>query len=106
MAKTAAQRQAAYRARRAHAGPDGNGEHRVTTWLDTSTWLALDRLARRYAVTRRAMIERLVRAEDDRVLATIDPDSPDWREYFNDRLLLRNDDGRQSPKQGESVPSS
>ncbi|SAL07556.1 hypothetical protein AWB78_08631 [Caballeronia calidae] len=106
MAKTTAQRQAAYRARRAYAGPDGNGERRVTTWLDTSTWLALDRLARRYAVTQRAMIAQLIRAEDDRILATIDPDSPDWREYFNDRLLLRNDDGHQGSEQRETVPSS
>jgi hypothetical protein len=106
MAKTTAQRQAEYRARRAHAGPDGNGERRLSTWLDTSTWLALDRLARRYAVTHRAMIEQLVRAEDERVLATIEPDSPHWRAYFNDTLLLRNDDGHQHPEQRETVRSS
>jgi hypothetical protein len=109
MAKTTAQRQAAYRKRRAHAGPDGNGERRVTTWLDTSTWLALERLARRYAVTQREMIARLVRAEDDRVLAAMEPDTPEWSEYFDDdrwRRLLRNADGKQGSEQREGVPTS
>lgn len=92
MAKTAAQRQAAYRARRLHAGQDGNGERRLSVWVDTSTWLALARLARRYAVTQRTIVERLIRAEDEHVLAAIEPDSPQWREYFDDRLLRSNGD--------------
>ena len=33
MAKTAAQRQAAYRARSHHAGHDGNGERRLSVWV-------------------------------------------------------------------------
>jgi hypothetical protein len=91
MTKTAAQRQAAYRARRAHAGPDGNGERHLSVWIDTSTWLALARLARRYAVTKRSMIERLVLAQEERILAAIEPDSPLWRAYFDDKPLRRND---------------
>lgn len=62
MAKTAAERQAAYRKGRAEAGE--NGERRLNTWVSTSSFLALDRLAKRYGVTKREMIERLVLEAD------------------------------------------
>ena len=103
MAKTAAQRQSAYRARRAHAGPDGNGERHLSVWIDTSTWLALARLARRYAVTKRSMIERLVLAEEERILAAIEFDSPQWCAYFDDKPLRRND-ADHGPEQGANAP--
>jgi hypothetical protein len=99
MAKTAAQRQAAYRARRNHAGHDGGGERRLSVWVSTSTWLAIARLARRYAVTQRALIERLVIKEDERVLAAIELDSPQWHAYFNDQLLRHNDALREPGKE-------
>ena len=83
MAKTAAERQAQYRARRPHAGNDGNGERRLNLWLSTQADLALERLARRYCVTKREIIERLVIAEDDSVSSGIDFDSPEWSEYFS-----------------------
>ncbi|HVQ17354.1 MAG TPA: hypothetical protein VMS40_27310 [Vicinamibacterales bacterium] len=91
MAKTAAQRQAAYRARRPHAGNDGNGERRLSVWIDTGASLALARLARRYAVTQQALIERLVIAEDERILAGIELDSAQWRAYFAGTSLRSND---------------
>ena len=93
MAKTAAQRQAAYRARRPHAGNDGNGERHLSVWIDTRASLALARLARRYAVTQRALVERLVIAEDERILAGMELDSPQWRAYFADTSLRSNDGG-------------
>ena len=83
MAKTAAQRQAQYRARRPHAGDDGNGERRLNLWVSTRADLAVKRLARRYCVTKRQIIERLAIAEDDRISSDIDLDSPEWNEYFN-----------------------
>jgi hypothetical protein len=83
MAKTAAQRQAAYRARRASG--DGNGERRLNVWVSTGAALGLDRLARRYGVTKREVIERLLKAEDDRVLAGIELDTPEWDAYFGVR---------------------
>ncbi len=46
MPKTAAERQAAYRARRPFAGTDNNGERRINTWVNTGTYLALKRLSR------------------------------------------------------------
>ena len=91
MAKTAAQRQAAYRGRRPHAGNDGNGERRLSVWIDTGASLALARLARRYAVTQQTLIERLVIAEDERILGGIEPDSAQWRAYFAGTPLRSND---------------
>jgi hypothetical protein len=82
MAKTPAQRQAEFRAKRPSAGADGNGQRQINTWLDTGAALALERLSRRYAVTQRQLLERLIREEDARVLQTIELDSKEWGEYF------------------------
>lgn len=82
MAKTAAERQAKYRARRPHAGNDGNGERRLNLWLSTAADLAIERLARRYCVTKREIIERLVIAQDERISSNIEFDSPEWCKYF------------------------
>lgn len=82
MAKTAAQRQADYRAKRAIAGNEGNGERRLNMWIETSAALALDRLATRYGVTKQAMIEKLITEADKAVLDTLDIDKPEWDEYF------------------------
>jgi len=83
MAQTTAQRQAAYRARRASAGKDGNGERRLDMWIGTEADLALARLAGRYAATKRQMLERLISRADDAILRRLDPDSKQWDLYFN-----------------------
>jgi hypothetical protein len=87
MAKSAAQRQAEYRGRRPFAGD--NGERRLSLWIRTGAALALDRLARRYGVTKREMIERLIVTQDEVVLATIALDSPEWDEYIDARSVTR-----------------
>lgn len=87
MTKTAAQRQADYRARRPLQGKDGNGEQRLNTWIDTRAHLALTRLAARYCVTKRELLERLINNEDQRILATIELDSPEWDRYFKVTLV-------------------
>jgi hypothetical protein len=46
MAKTTAERQAAYRSRR----NDGEGDRRLNTWFRYKTHFALNRLAKRYGV--------------------------------------------------------
>lgn len=69
MAKTAAERQREYRANRATAGD--NGERRLNTWIDTSAALALERLAVRYGVTKRQMLEKLIKEADDAVINTL-----------------------------------
>jgi hypothetical protein len=105
MAKTAAQRQAAYRARRPHAGNDGNGERCLSVWIETRASLALSRLARCYTVTQLALIERLVLTEDERILAGIELDSAQWCAYFADPSL-RSNDGDQIHGKGENMASS
>jgi hypothetical protein len=82
MAQTTAQRQATYRARRATAGKDGNGERRLDMWVSTEADLALARLARRYTVTRRQLLERLIMRADDAIVRRLDPDTPQWDRYF------------------------
>lgn len=78
MAKTAAQRQAHYRARR----NDGDGERRINSWVTSGTDYALDRLARRQGITRRAILERLIVEADAAILCTLDIDTPEWDAYF------------------------
>jgi hypothetical protein len=83
MAQTTAQRQAAWRARRATAGNDGNGERRLDMWVSTEVDLALARLARRHAITKRQMLEQLIVRADDAIVRRLDPDSEQWDSYFN-----------------------
>ncbi len=78
---TNAGRQAAYRARRAQAGD--NGERRINTWVTTGAALALGRLANHYAVTRKEMLERLILEADEGIIDTLDPESEQWRAYFD-----------------------
>ncbi|MEJ7747455.1 MAG: hypothetical protein WKF61_12075 [Luteimonas sp.] len=80
MPKTSAQRQAAYRARRPMVG--SSGERRLNTWVSTGAHMALERIATRDGVTQRAVLERLLRAEDDRILAGMAPNSPEWLAYL------------------------
>jgi len=77
MAKTVAQRQAEYRKRQ-----DRGDGHRLNGWIGSDAHFALKRLARRYGVTKQELIERLAIAEDDRILAGIELDSPEWNTYF------------------------
>ena len=53
-ARTAAERQAAYRKSRLMAGE--NGERRINTGVTAGASLALARLAQRYGVTQRVML--------------------------------------------------
>ena len=82
-AKTPAQRQAEYRKARAFAGPDGNGDRRLNTWISTGASLALSRLANRYGVTRREILERLISEADEKISATLELDSPERAAYFD-----------------------
>jgi hypothetical protein len=93
MANTAAQRQAAYRARRSRAGRDGNGERQLNMWVNTEAALGLARLARRAGVTQREMVERLVMQADKQVLAGLDPDAPGWDVYFGVRAAVLDEVG-------------
>ncbi len=74
-----AQRQAAYRARRAEAGD--NGERRINTWVSTAAALALARLARRYAVTQRGTVKRNILGAD-KVVAEKRQPNPQYRSEY------------------------
>lgn len=81
MAKTTAERQAAYRERQDSGGVDGNGQRRVSMWLSTEAALALRRLSSRYGVTQRELVENMLLAEDERILATMKIDTTEWDSY-------------------------
>ena len=84
MGQTAAQRQAQYRQRRLAAGVDGNGEQRLNAWVSTGTQMALVRLARRDKGAMRAVLERLILAEEQAHLAGVEVDSAEWKAYFGE----------------------
>lgn len=90
MPKTTAERQAAYRARQSSTNGEGDGKRRVSVWLSTGCTLALGRLARRYGVTQQALLEQVLLAEDERILATIALDSEQWNQYFGVAPLQSN----------------
>lgn len=91
MAKSTAERQAAYRARQDSEGADGNGQRRVSMWLSTGAALALARLARRYGVTQREFVENILIAEDERVLAAMAIDTHEWNAYFTRKRIYQTD---------------
>lgn len=67
---------------RPHARDEKDGKRNIAVWVDTSAALALERLARRYAVTQRQILERLLRDEDQRTLDQIPYNSDEWNAYF------------------------
>jgi hypothetical protein len=83
MAKTVAERQKEYRARRPYAGEKGDGEKRVSAYVSSRAALALNRLANRYCITKREILERLLIAEDDKILRGLDLDSEVGKKYLN-----------------------
>lgn len=87
MAKSTAERQAAYRERQDSGGVDGNGQRRISMWLSTGAAFAMARLASRYGVTQRELIENMLLAEDERVLATMMIDTPEWDTYFSRKRI-------------------
>lgn len=83
MGKSNAERQAEYRARRPLAGPGGNGERRLNTWVSTGASLALKRMSRRYGVTKKEMIEKLILAEAERIEQKMSEE--EFEEYYDYR---------------------
>jgi hypothetical protein len=87
MTKSTAERQAAYRDRQDSGGVDGNGQRRISMWLSTGAAFAMARLASRYGVTQRELVENMLLAEDERVLATMTIDTPEWNTYFSRKRI-------------------
>jgi hypothetical protein len=83
MAKTSAERQKEYRAQRRFAGPDGNGEREIKAWVSTSAALAFKRIANRYGVTGKELLEQLIREEEKRILESIGSDAEREKYLFD-----------------------
>jgi|WetSurMetagenome_2_1015567.scaffolds.fasta_scaffold77564_3 hypothetical protein len=90
--KTPAARQAAWRARR-------KDEHarRLNAWLSLQGQVALERIARRHDLTREQMLERLIFAEDERLVMTLTPDTPAWGAYFSKPSCKRKPSATMAP---------
>jgi hypothetical protein len=78
MAKTVAERQRDYRARRRQGG----GDRRLNTWISAQAYSALERLSERRGITKREMIELLAITVDTDVSAISKLDSTEWDAYF------------------------
>ena len=79
MPKTSAERQATYRARR---GVGTGRELRLNTWVSPAAHLALESIARHQGVSQRAVLERLILAEDEKIVGQLVRSSPEWDTYF------------------------
>ena len=87
MAQSNAERQAAYRAR--HLKDENGQGERISLLVNVHAKRALERLARRYAVTQRAMLEKLLNDAQTALLDTLTPD--EQASYYADKPLPRND---------------
>jgi len=72
--KTVAERQARYRKSRAFSGKNVERQLRANVWLGIASVLALKQFARRYGVTTQKLIEKLLLAENVRILVGISVD--------------------------------
>ena len=75
MAKTGAERQAEYRAKRAD-------DRRLDVWIDDEAALALDRLTRHFDSTHRELVERLLLDENKRITDTLKTNES-WSKYHD-----------------------
>lgn len=80
-ARTAAQRQADRRRRLQQEGD----YQRINLWIDVSAYFALQRLARRDAVTQAEVIASLIKQADQKIIDQLDESAPEWNDYFGHR---------------------
>ncbi len=81
MGKTTAERQTAYRLR-SNERNNGDGDRRFSTWLTSQADIALKRLAKHEHATKRAVMERLILAEQELVVKSMSDDQ------YNDFLSV------------------
>lgn len=77
-ARNAAQRQADRRRRLQQEGD----YQRINLWIDVSAYFALQRLARRDAVTQAQVIASLIKQADQKIIDQLDERAPEWGDYF------------------------
>lgn len=81
MAKTSAERQAAYRAKMSSS----DSSRRINTWIESDAHTALDRLARHCNFTKKELLERLIVSAESVILKTLKPNSKEWRTYMHSK---------------------
>lgn len=79
MAFTNAQRQARYRAERKAGSAKGQ---KLEMYISADASTKLYGLAKGYGVTKVAMIEKLIAAEYEKALSSMEPNSPEWDAFF------------------------
>lgn len=86
MAKTAAERQALCRMRRNLGKGRNEPEFQLNTYLTSSAYFALERASRWHGITKKELLEHLLCAESERIVATFEGiDSCEWKDYFQNR---------------------
>ncbi len=96
MAKTSAERQADYRARR----NGGEGDRRLNTWVSTISHFALERLSKHHNLTKRELLENLISSADNIMLNDVEG----GREVR--KAVLRSNTARQKSPDPHSETSS
>jgi hypothetical protein len=66
-----------------------SGERRLNTWVSTSAHMALERIARRNKVTQREVLERFIKAEDERILAELEYGTAECDAYLKGEAVTR-----------------
>jgi hypothetical protein len=89
MAKSNAERQAAYRAR--HLKEENSKGERLNLVMDLHAKRALERLAYCYAVTQKTMLERLIKQAEHAALEVAGKLPNGQSDYYEKRLKLDND---------------
>lgn len=79
MALTNAQRQARYRAERKPGSAKGE---KLSTYLSADASTKLYGLTKGYGVTKIEILENLISAEYEKAVGSMEPNSPEWNEFF------------------------
>ncbi len=82
-----ARRQAAYRARR--NDPDATHSERLNTTIDLHAKRALERLAKCYGVTQRAMLKKLIIGAEHAALDAVGALPDGQADYYDGKLRLQ-----------------
>ena len=69
-----AERQRRYRESRKTAGENKDGEYRISTYISAKSRYALKRLAKRYGITERSMLEQLINDADEKIIQPMTED--------------------------------
>jgi hypothetical protein len=79
-ALTSAERQAAYRKNKSTTGTLGG--HNLNLWIDGGAKCALDRLCAHYGLSQTAMLESMIRDNDQFVISKLKDDKEGFHAYF------------------------